>query len=128
MPSFFLQPELFDTYIALSPSLWWNGEELVRRAPERLAVWQGRRIVIKCARPGTTSVGVTYRMLSYLDTIVAAFERPDGQYDLYELTPRLYESLMAPTRSRGASAGKVGIVSREAIRGAGKPIGVVRVV
>jgi predicted alpha/beta superfamily hydrolase len=33
----FLQPELFDTYIALSPSLWWNGEELVRRAPERLA-------------------------------------------------------------------------------------------
>ena len=33
----FLQPGLFDTYIALSPSLWWNGEELVRRAPEWLA-------------------------------------------------------------------------------------------
>jgi len=34
--TFFLQPELFDTYIALSPSLWWNGEELVRKASERL--------------------------------------------------------------------------------------------
>ncbi|MDY7228171.1 alpha/beta hydrolase [Hyalangium rubrum] len=35
--TFFLQPKLFDTYIALSPSLWWNGEELVRKASERLA-------------------------------------------------------------------------------------------
>jgi predicted alpha/beta superfamily hydrolase len=34
--TFFLQPELFDTYIALSPSLYWNGEELVRKAGERL--------------------------------------------------------------------------------------------
>ncbi|HYO14867.1 MAG TPA: alpha/beta hydrolase-fold protein [Thermoanaerobaculia bacterium] len=34
--TFFLQPELFETYIALSPSLWWNNEELVRRAGEHL--------------------------------------------------------------------------------------------
>ncbi|WNG62566.1 alpha/beta hydrolase [Archangium gephyra] len=34
--TFFLQPKLFGTYIALSPSLWWNGEELVRKAAERL--------------------------------------------------------------------------------------------
>lgn len=34
--TFFLQPELFDTYIALDPSLWWNNEELVRKAGERL--------------------------------------------------------------------------------------------
>src|SRR6185436_8406661 len=34
--TFFLQPELFDTWIALSPSLWWNDEELVRKAGERL--------------------------------------------------------------------------------------------
>lgn len=36
METFFAQPELFDTYIALSPSLWWNAEELVRTAAERL--------------------------------------------------------------------------------------------
>jgi predicted alpha/beta superfamily hydrolase len=34
--TFFLQPDLFDTYIALSPSLYWNAEELVRTAPGRL--------------------------------------------------------------------------------------------
>jgi predicted alpha/beta superfamily hydrolase len=34
--TFFLQPDLFDTYIALSPSLWWNDEALVRAADTRL--------------------------------------------------------------------------------------------
>lgn len=36
LETFFLQPELFDTYISLDPSLWWNSEELVRKAGERL--------------------------------------------------------------------------------------------
>ncbi|MCE9667935.1 alpha/beta hydrolase [Myxococcus stipitatus] len=35
--TFFLEPELFDTYLALSPSLWWNGGELVAKAGARLA-------------------------------------------------------------------------------------------
>lgn len=35
--TFFLQPELFDTYIAISPSLWWNDEGLVRQAAARLS-------------------------------------------------------------------------------------------
>jgi predicted alpha/beta superfamily hydrolase len=33
----FADPELFDTYIAFDPSLWWNGRELVESAPRRLA-------------------------------------------------------------------------------------------
>lgn len=32
--TFFLEPHLFDTYIAFDPSLWWNDEELVARAAE----------------------------------------------------------------------------------------------
>ena len=32
----FLEPDLFDTYIAFDPSLWWNRGELVKGAPERL--------------------------------------------------------------------------------------------
>lgn len=31
-----LQPELFATYVALDPSLWWNGGELVRTADARI--------------------------------------------------------------------------------------------
>jgi len=34
--TFFLEHDLFDTYIAFDPSLWWNDDELVKKAPERL--------------------------------------------------------------------------------------------
>lgn len=34
----FVQPGLFDTHIALSPSLWWNDSKLVRDARARMAV------------------------------------------------------------------------------------------
>ncbi len=40
--TFFLEPELFDTYIAFDPSLWWNSGELVHRAGERLGT-RGQR-------------------------------------------------------------------------------------
>lgn len=32
----FLQPDLFDRYIAVDPALWWNNHELVRKAATRL--------------------------------------------------------------------------------------------
>ena len=31
-----LEPDLFETYIAIDPSLWWNDAALVKSAPERL--------------------------------------------------------------------------------------------
>jgi predicted alpha/beta superfamily hydrolase len=34
--TFLLAPELFDTYIAVDPSLWWNGEHLVKETPKLL--------------------------------------------------------------------------------------------
>jgi predicted alpha/beta superfamily hydrolase len=34
--TFFVEPNLFDTYIAFDPSLWWNDHELVDRAADRL--------------------------------------------------------------------------------------------
>ncbi|HYK42937.1 MAG TPA: alpha/beta hydrolase-fold protein [Thermoanaerobaculia bacterium] len=36
LETFFEEPGMFDTYIALSPSLWWNGGALVQSAAERL--------------------------------------------------------------------------------------------
>ena len=35
--TFFLEPDLFDSYAAIDPSLWWNGGQLVREAQTRLA-------------------------------------------------------------------------------------------
>ena len=34
--TFLLEPELFDTYIAFDPSLWWNNQKLLSDAGERL--------------------------------------------------------------------------------------------
>jgi hypothetical protein len=34
--TFLLEPELFDTYIAIDPSLWWNHEQLVKGAARQL--------------------------------------------------------------------------------------------
>src|SRR3954463_10245536 len=45
------------------------------------AIINDRRIVIKCARKLTRSVGVTYRMLDRIDSVVAAFERDDGSFE-----------------------------------------------
>ena len=34
--TFLLEPDLFDTYIAFDPSLWWNNDHLLKIAPEQL--------------------------------------------------------------------------------------------
>jgi hypothetical protein len=34
--TFLLEPDLFDTYIAFDPSLWWNNQKLVNNAANRL--------------------------------------------------------------------------------------------
>jgi predicted alpha/beta superfamily hydrolase len=36
METLLTEPGMFDHYIAISPSLWWNKEELLRTAPDRL--------------------------------------------------------------------------------------------
>lgn len=39
MEAFLEQPKLFDTYVALSPSLWWNHQALVHSAAAHLQAW-----------------------------------------------------------------------------------------
>jgi predicted alpha/beta superfamily hydrolase len=41
--TFFLEPDLFDTYIAFDPSLWWNDGALLEKAAGRLRTRDGRR-------------------------------------------------------------------------------------
>jgi uncharacterized protein len=36
METFLLEPNLFDTYLAFDPSLWWNNQSLVKGTAERL--------------------------------------------------------------------------------------------
>ena len=36
-----LEPDLFDTYLAFDPSLWWNSELLVQQTPAKLVAYKG---------------------------------------------------------------------------------------
>ena len=78
------------------------------------ATFKGENIVIKCAAPATDSVGVTFKMLDRLDSIVAAFQRDDGSFELWSLPADKFRREMRATRSTGASAGKVGLVRKDA--------------
>lgn len=41
--TFFVEPDLFDTYVAFDPSLWWNDEGLLKGAAARLRAGGGQR-------------------------------------------------------------------------------------
>jgi hypothetical protein len=86
------------------------------------ATWSGKRIVIKCARASTNSVGVSYRMLDRLESILAAFERSDGRFDIFEMEASVFAANARETRSKGASAGKVGLVPRTVFQRFGRPL------
>jgi hypothetical protein len=53
-----LEPALFDTYIAFDPSLWWNGEKLVRQAAAQSVT--PKRLYIATSSEG--SVAATRRL------------------------------------------------------------------
>lgn len=38
-----VEPDLFDTYIAFDPSVWWNGDDLVKNAAARLSAVKGKK-------------------------------------------------------------------------------------
>ena len=65
--TFLLEPGLFQRYIALSPSVWWNGGELVRTAGPRAAELPGGRVLFLAAANeeqiagGTASIAAALR-------------------------------------------------------------------
>lgn len=84
----------------------------IRGSASNEADYDGRRVVIKCARAATSSVGVTYKMLERLQEVVGAFESSSGEYELFALPVSEFRKYQRPTASAGAAAGKVGLVSR----------------
>lgn len=64
--TFFLQPELFDTWIALDPSLWWNNEELVKKAGERLKTRKELRGTLYLSSSGEEGIATPTARLAEL--------------------------------------------------------------
>jgi predicted alpha/beta superfamily hydrolase len=108
--TFFLQPELFNTYIALSPSLWWNGEELVRKAGERLATRPQLRKVLYLSSADEDNIApAAARLAETLRTSAPAglkwqYEpRPDLRHDtIYRsVSPQVLRKWFAPGATHG---------------------------
>jgi hypothetical protein len=55
--TFLVQPKLFDTYIALSPSLWWNKMALAHAADARLQAWPGLTRTLYFATASDDDIG-----------------------------------------------------------------------
>ena len=91
------------------------------------ALLNGQRVVIKCAAPATDSVGVSYKMLDTLDSVIGAFQLDDGSFELWGISPQQFAAAMRETRSRGASAGKVALVRKSVFLNHGKALGRVRI-
>ena len=90
------------------------------------ALLEGKIVVIKCAASATDSVGVTFKMLDRLDSIIGAFQLDDASFELWSLSPEEFRNGMRDTRSRGAAAGKVGIVRRQSFEQNGRLLGRIR--
>jgi uncharacterized protein len=62
--TFLLEPDLFDTYIAFDPSLWWNNQKLVDGAGERLRARPPRKKTLYFAISGDSGPADATRRLA----------------------------------------------------------------
>jgi uncharacterized protein len=67
LETFLLEPDLFDTYLAFDPSLWWNNRKLVNDAAKRLAARPGLQKTLYFAISGESGIAdVTERLATIL--------------------------------------------------------------
>jgi predicted alpha/beta superfamily hydrolase len=64
METFLLEPDLFDTYIAFDPSLWWNNQKLVNSAAPRLAAITKLRKTLYFASSGDSGLALIAQRLA----------------------------------------------------------------
>lgn len=68
METFFLTPDLFDSYIAFDPSLWWNNHYLIRTAKEHLAKFATTEKRVWFAGSGATDISIYTKQLAEILT------------------------------------------------------------
>jgi predicted alpha/beta superfamily hydrolase len=95
--TFFLEPQLFDIYVALSPSLWWNAQALVRGASARLRAQPRLIRTLYLASAGDDDRGDAVKALSETLRTTA----PKGLTWYYEPRPDLKHSTIYRAASPG---------------------------
>ena len=82
--TFLREPDLFDTYIAFDPSLWWNGEELVKTAGAQLRARPVRKKTLYLSTSGDAG------LVDAVTRLTAALKKSGvpGLVSHYEPMPR----------------------------------------
>lgn len=110
LESLLLAPDLFDTWISLSPSLWWNDQALVRTAGDGLARMPPRKRTLLLATTGDDGLGEAASSLEHAlraharsDLAWTVRPRPDLRHDnIYVLaSPGILRELFPPARGNG---------------------------
>lgn len=86
--TFLLEPELFDTYVAIDPSLWWNDRALVKGAAERLRSRPGLEKTLFFASSDEPGIAKTAQELAE----VLDKDAPPGIHWHYERMPAEHHS------------------------------------
>lgn len=66
LETFLLEPDLFDTYIAFDPSLWWNDQKLIDSEAERLKARPELKKTLYFASSSDDTAGITQRFADIL--------------------------------------------------------------
>jgi hypothetical protein len=105
------------------------GAQMIGRKSNE-CVWNGERALIKSAHRKTTSIGVLYHMTGKIDAVLGAFQGADESYRVMRLPIKRCITIMKakPTRSRGPSAGRVGMIPRREFEDENQLIDIVKIV
>lgn len=87
----------------------------------------GKHIAVKTAAARTDQVGVTYAMLERVDAVFGAWEIEAGKFDVWSLSADLFRQHARETKSKGASAGKVGLVRRRTFEELGTRVATIEI-
>lgn len=88
------------------------------------AVYDGERIVVKCARRANRTVGVLVTMLKTVQQVLGAFEVSPGKFEMWFLDGEKYRELMTHKSQRPKAAAQ-GMVTYSKFREHGRFAGTI---
>lgn len=90
--TFLLEPDLFDTYIAFDPSLWWNNQKLVNDAAEHLRLVKSEKTLYIANSDEKEMLEITRRFAG----ILAKNAPPSVHWQYVEMTEEKHSTIYHP--------------------------------
>jgi predicted alpha/beta superfamily hydrolase len=97
METFFVAPEMFDTYIAVDPSLWWNRESLLPKGAAQLRTGRHAGKTLFVAASGEPGMP---QLAGRLKRIVDAAAAPGLRFELVSFPDESHRTIYHPAALR----------------------------